>query len=564
MSSIRILLICLLLPVFTWGEDAVWPTLFRGRFRPSDASARLWLEDLAHKTRIDDRSAETLLWDLHANGTAPYADVPLFAIQRAKLKEVLGLPAKQSRFSPTEIEKGLERTSFLSLLARYAFLEAYQSASNRGAARTFELSSLAPGLWVALQGTDLMVLAVPKTAPWSRFQEGDLLCRAVDPQEGIDKGTRDEAQQLQVKWRSFTQFNSASSNLSLEQQGPHLLALPFRGEAGRWISLSALRQNASNFTPYADTDFTHIRNSYLKVIKALQAGQDAAEERRELGEALSTAYAGSLAGEVYQTAAGNVLRYPSMGQLKAERAYYSYPFTTGAWILYALGLLLFALGFKMRRWAIGAALAAFLLHSTVLALRVYILGRPPVSNMYETLLYVPWISVVLGGILYSRALLAASCAASLGMLLLLQLTHLDSGLENVQAVLDSQYWLTVHVLMVVGSYGVFLLAAVLGHAQLFQMARGKPGRGELNRLILHSLYVGTALLVTGTVLGGVWAAQSWGRFWDWDPKESWAFISSCAYLMGIHLYSFGQIREKGLAVCAALGFLVISFTWYGV
>jgi ABC-type transport system involved in cytochrome c biogenesis permease subunit len=76
--------------------------------------------------------------------------------------------------------------------------------------------------------------------------------------------------------------------------------------------------------------------------------------------------------------------------------------------------------------------------------------------------------------------------------------------------------------------------------------------------------LGIALLIPGTILGGVWAAESWGRFWDWDPKESWAFISSCAYLIIIHSYTFGHIRGFGLAVGSIVGLLFISFTWYGV
>ena len=79
-----------------------------------------------------------------------------------------------------------------------------------------------------------------------------------------------------------------------------------------------------------------------------------------------------------------------------------------------------------------------------------------------------------------------------------------------------------------------------------------------------TLYIGTALLIVGTILGGVWAAQSWGRFWDWDPKESWAFISALMYLAFLHAYKFRKIKERGLAIGSILGLMTISFTWYGV
>lgn len=233
----------------------------------------------------------------------------------------------------------------------------------------------------------------------------------------------------------------------------------------------------------------------------------------------------------------------SQGRLVAEWAYVSFPWT---WVL-VVGYLLAC------RWR-KLLLPTFLLHTVVLATRIYILGRPPVANMYETMLYVPWVCVLVALLVGRRLHLAAGLGAAF-LLLILRLTGLSANLENVQPVLASQLWLTVHVLMVVGSYGVFLLASVLGHLALL---------GKGTRYLLQVLYIGTGLLIGGTILGGVWAAQSWGRFWDWDPKESWAFISSCAYLLMIHAHRFKLMGERGLAIGAILGFVAISFTWYGV
>jgi hypothetical protein len=113
--------------------------------------------------------------------------------------------------------------------------------------------------------------------------------------------------------------------------------------------------------------------------------------------------------------------------------------------------------------------------------------------------------------------------------------------------------------MVVGSYGVFILAGVLAHIELIRKQDKIPASP-----LLPLLYLGTIALIGGTILGGIWAAQSWGRFWDWDPKESWAFVSSCIYLLLIHAYRFGKISTFGLAVGSILGLIAISFTWYGV
>jgi ABC-type transport system involved in cytochrome c biogenesis permease subunit len=191
--------------------------------------------------------------------------------------------------------------------------------------------------------------------------------------------------------------------------------------------------------------------------------------------------------------------------------------------------------------------------------------------MFETVIYVPWIAVLAGLILFfifkNHVVIIASCTAALALLALLNVTDVNSSLENVQAVLDSQYWLIIHVLMVVASYGIFILGGILGHFYLISYAKNRretPALSALSKLILQSMYAGIALLIPGTILGGVWAAESWGRFWDWDPKESWAFISACIYLTFIHAYTFQHIRSFGLAVGSIAGLLGISFTWYGV
>jgi len=231
-------------------------------------------------------------------------------------------------------------------------------------------------------------------------------------------------------------------------------------------------------------------------------------------------------------------------QLKSELFYLRYDLITAAIIFYFLSLF-----FK------PAFFIAFTLHTTLILLRIIILERPPVSNMQESLLFVPWVASLLAfkGKEFRLGAAVLSC-----ILLSFGKWAFDGpGLEVAPAVLNSRFWLTIHVLMVVSSYAFFLLAGILAHIQLIK-------NNALSKTILQILYTGTFFLISGTILGGVWAQQSWGRFWDWDPKESWAFISSCLYLVLIHLYRFGHIREKGLSIGAILGILSIGFTWYGV
>lgn len=249
----------------------------------------------------------------------------------------------------------------------------------------------------------------------------------------------------------------------------------------------------------------------------------------------------ALEGKPYNQAHGKALYYPSKWQLQAELFLHYFP---AKWVLIA--------GYLITVFIRRIAFIPFTFHTILLALNCYILGRPPVSNMAETILYVPWVAV-LASFFFKKEREGALAAAILLLFLPSQM-----HLTTVQAVLDSQMWLTIHVLMVVGSYGIFFFAGCLGHLYLFKRS------AAIEKTLLNSLYIGTAFLIGGTILGGVWAAQSWGRFWDWDPKEAWAFISSGLYLIWIHAYKFKKIGGLGLAIGSIIGLAAITFTWYGV
>lgn len=243
-------------------------------------------------------------------------------------------------------------------------------------------------------------------------------------------------------------------------------------------------------------------------------------------------------------------------RFEIEKIYLKFPWkvvTVGA---YTLAGLLFL--FNFWRLGLSAFSIALLLHTLILVFRSYVLMRPPVSNMQETVLYVPWIGslLALGFTLGFKDSLPCLVGSLLSAILLL--TPISEGMENLQPVLNSHFWLIVHVLMIVASYGVLLFAGLAGH--LFLLTESPRSA----RLLLPALYIGVALLIPGTILGGVWAAESWGRFWDWDPKESWAFISASVYLVVIHAWRYGKIGTFGLAIGSIIGLMSISFTWYGV
>jgi cytochrome c-type biogenesis protein CcsB len=231
--------------------------------------------------------------------------------------------------------------------------------------------------------------------------------------------------------------------------------------------------------------------------------------------------------------------------------------------------------FKKRKLLAGIGLAAFagavLFHTAGLGLRMAILSRPPVSNMYESMVFMNW-AVILFAVLFAlirknTVAVSAGAFVSAFVMLYANLLPIDASLDVLVPVLRSNYWLTIHVLTVVSSYGAFGLAMALGHRHLILSLTGKfsPQKEEESAgLIYRVIQVGVILIGIGTVLGGVWANESWGRFWGWDPKETWALITFLGYLVIVHLKATGRLSHFMLAIGSILGFLLVLMTWYGV
>jgi cytochrome c-type biogenesis protein CcsB len=269
--------------------------------------------------------------------------------------------------------------------------------------------------------------------------------------------------------------------------------------------------------------------------------------------------------------------YPAEKDLAMEVNYNrAKPFRT-AWILYLLGFLALIASFpleskKFSRVGVALVVGGFLFNGYGMLVRTMISGRPPVTNMYETVIFVAW-----GGVLFALIFEAvykvryfAATAAGLGVLCLILADNvpiLDGAISPLVPVLRDNMWLTVHVLTIMLGYAAFTLAMGLGHLNL-GLYFFAPGRAallkSLSLFLYRALQVGTLFLAVGTLLGGVWASYSWGRFWGWDPKETWALIALLGYLAILHGRFVGWIRDFGLAVGSILGYLLILMAWYGV
>jgi cytochrome c-type biogenesis protein CcsB len=216
----------------------------------------------------------------------------------------------------------------------------------------------------------------------------------------------------------------------------------------------------------------------------------------------------------------------------------------------------------------------FLLHSTGLAARWYISGHAPWSNGFESMTYVAW-ACLLSGFLFVKksgfALAATSILAGL-TLFVAHLSWMNPEVTNLVPVLKS-YWLTIHVAIITASYGFLALAAILGMINLFLFTlqnRNNQNRigatvNDLSRISEMTMTIGLYFLTIGTFLGGIWANESWGRYWGWDPKETWALVSILVYSFILHMRFIPGLKSVySFNIASVWGYSSILMTYFGV
>jgi len=216
----------------------------------------------------------------------------------------------------------------------------------------------------------------------------------------------------------------------------------------------------------------------------------------------------------------------------------------------------------------------FILMTLGLVVRWYISGHAPWSDAYESIIYVSWATILFGLTLGRKSDLTIASTAFVASIILwvAHLNWLDPSIANLQPVLDS-YWLMIHVAVIVGSYGPFTLGMILGATSLLLMIfTTKKNQKKMNLNIKEltiitemALTVGLIMLAIGNFLGGQWANESWGRYWGWDPKETWALISIMIYAFVIHMRLVPGLRGNwSFNFAAVIAYATIMMTYFGV
>lgn len=270
--------------------------------------------------------------------------------------------------------------------------------------------------------------------------------------------------------------------------------------------------------------------------------------------------------------------YPAQATLRREVFFnHFHPFAK-AWKLYAIAFLTLLISQLISSidlyWGgMGVFLGGILVQAFGFGLRMQIAGRPPVTNMYESVVWVGFGIAVLAFCfeLQTKARFYLLAAAPLTVLCLLLADSLpavlDPSIGPLVPVLRDNFWLSVHVPTITLSYASFALAMGLGHFTLVQywlQPDGSPTAKTLARLNTQVIQVGILLLTTGIILGGIWAHFSWGRFWGWDPKETWALIALLCYLAPVHGRLAGWLGNFGMSMASVLSFNAVLMAWYGV
>ena len=226
------------------------------------------------------------------------------------------------------------------------------------------------------------------------------------------------------------------------------------------------------------------------------------------------------------------------------------------------------------RWVWYILLGIFAFHTLGLGLRWYVSGRAPWSNGYESMIYISW-TTMLAGLIFSRKSLggmAATTVLAATILLVAGMSWLDPEITPLVPVLKS-YWLTIHVSLEAGSYGFLMLGAVIGMLNLILMIFAKSSNKEriyrtMKELTIISeitLLGGLIMVSVGTYLGGVWANESWGRYWGWDAKETWALVTILVYAFILHMRFIPGLQSIYAFNFASLfGFATVIMTYFGV
>ncbi len=486
-----------------------------------------------------------------------------FLIKAVLANPVDGIPVQDAgRIKPFD---SFARETMTLFYGRSSFKSVQQKRSIPASEAVFTMI-LAPQLWFETKVMDLSHKAV-KEALNLPTDEKYFSPKEILSSERLSVLLKDleAVKESKAKLNGYYQAVSrVSQQLGLFQalsNGKVPGFVPEKDPFARWRTLSELSESeVAVFRKVSSSFVQNLETTEGKRQDDIKKGHE--ELKSATGELEKLIDSKDLSGSIHKT------------QLKAEVLNnHMHPFRW-AWVVYlfaALAALVSLRTPKAQPWVVRLAVLGFIFHTFGFALRIYITGRPPVSNMYESIVWVSWGTIVFGFILYKmqKNILVLNCAIVGGLVAMLVADSapliLDKSLQPLEPVLRSNLWLTVHVLTITISYSAFMLSWVIGNWAVLKvlLKKGQNLKPEAD-LSYRAIQIGVVLLAAGIILGGVWADYSWGRFWGWDPKETWALIALLGYLALLHARLMGLVRDFGILVWSVVSFNLVVMAWYGV
>ena len=338
---------------------------------------------------------------------------------------------------------------------------------------------------------------------------------------------------------------------------PKLLMIPPATPGEEWLSISEAIQQVQEGMPQNVATL-----AYLEMFSAYEKGD-------------ATAFNGALAK--YHSYMRDT--YPVETRKAAFETFYNNyePFVKCTY-LYVLMFILAIVSWvafteELNRVVFWLGISTLVFHSTAIIARMYLQGRPPITNLYSTAIFIGWACALTSLIIeriYNNGIgnLVASIAGSLTCVIAHNLATDGDTMPALQAVLDTNFWLATHVTIINFGYAATFVAGILGvlfvSAGVFTTRLDRNLFVALGQITYGAVCFATLLSFTGTVLGGLWADYSWGRFWGWDPKENGALLIVLWNSLILHARWGGMAKQRGVAVLAILGNIVVAWSWFGV
>jgi len=544
------------------------PVQNEGRVKPLASYAAFTMLELHHKrtfTLADGRRIKPTEWWLRTVLFPDRAvDDKIFRIEDSDVLDQVGLGdikrKKRDLYSFNELREGYRRMR--EKYSEYARIDSRKQTRDQKmlvtlAHKVFTFEDMlgtftyaefgvplrSPAAKEAFGGRD----AVPLSEALTKLHE------AIQPGMQPEEWVRDVAQ-------TAMELGRATSTLRL--------MAPLDAEDGLradWYSVADIVDSVLGQDPAAKANI-----EFLAKLEAVYAARGSAAGLEKAADALLTdARARAESSNAY-------------GKIEMEVSYYKLDLFSRALYVFLIGFVALAASWlwPRNRW-INRALWSFAILGAVLVtwgivLRCILRGRPPVSTLYETIIFITGVAVIsslaIEWMNKRRIGIAAAIAlGALGLFIAARYEEIDrkDTMPQLQAVLDTNFWLATHVTCITMGYAAGLLAAAIAHVYVigkaFRFKKDDPDfyRG-VSRMVYGALGFSLIFSVVGTILGGVWANDSWGRFWGWDPKENGALMIVLSQLAIIHGRLGGYLKAFGVSVAVIAGGMVIAFSWWGV